>query len=108
MLHILESGEWKPLYSFDLGHVTAEDIEVGNHYTSTSPQTHFTQMIVVGIPTPGGRNILRDLELTEVAAESSRSRTVGNDSLLDLLDRTFGIELAEIPRANQKQIQIDL
>ena len=97
VLRTLEAGEWKSSYSFDLGHVTAEDIEVGNHYTSTSPKTHFTQLATVSLPTPEGRVSLRDLELTKVDGSSERSRQIDPGSYLDFLRDTFGIELAERP-----------
>jgi N-hydroxyarylamine O-acetyltransferase len=61
-----EKEEWKDSYSFDLGVVTAQDIRLGNWYTSTSPTTHFTRVRTVSRPTREGRISLRDNELTEV------------------------------------------
>jgi len=97
MLRTREAGEWKSSYSFDLGHVTTEDIEVGNHYTSTSPKTHFTQLATVSLPTPGGRVSLRDLELTQFDDSNERTRQIDPGSYLDFLRNTFGIELPESP-----------
>jgi N-hydroxyarylamine O-acetyltransferase len=98
MLLTLASGGWNPSYSFDMGHVTAEDIEVGNHYTSTSPKTHFTQIATVSLPTPEGRISLRDLDLTEVDASGERTRRIDPKCYLEFIQSTFGIELPELPR----------
>ena len=97
ILKTLEAGEWKSSYSFDLGHVTTEDIEVGNHYTSTSPKTHFTQLATVSLPTPDGRVSLRSLELTEIDRAAECTRVIDPESYLDVLRNTFGIELPELP-----------
>lgn len=98
MLRTLESEEWRPSYSFDLGHVTAEDIEVANHYTSTSPRTHFTQLATVSLPNAQGRISLRDLELTEIDGTDERRRQMEPGSYLDFLRDAFDIELRELPR----------
>lgn len=87
-------GDWRESYSFDLGHVTAQDVAVGNYYTSHSPDSHFTRMRVVSLPTPDGRVSLRDQELTRVVDGTPDVTAVPEgDSTLDLLRREFGIEL---------------
>ncbi len=98
MLRTSEVGEWKPSYSFDLAHVTKADIEVANHYTSTSPNTHFTRLATVSLPTAGGRVSLRDRELIEIRGTEETTRLIDPGSYLDLLKTTFGIELSELPR----------
>lgn len=97
MLRTHEAGGWRESYSFDLDHVTTEDIEVANHYTSTSPNTHFTQLAVVSLPTAEGRISLRDLELTDVMRSEERARKVEVECYLDILRDTFGITLPELP-----------
>jgi len=97
MLRTGESGRWKASYSFDLGHVTPEDIAVGNHYTSTSPMTHFTQLATVSLPISEGRISLRDLQFTEVDTTGERTRRIDPGSYLDFLREAFGIELEELP-----------
>ena len=37
MLQVLDEHRWSDLYSFDLTHVTEEDIKLGNYFTSTHP-----------------------------------------------------------------------
>jgi N-hydroxyarylamine O-acetyltransferase len=97
LLRTLEAGAWKASYSFDLGHVTAADIEVANHYTATSPRTHFTRECVVSLPTPDGRISLRDDVLTEVDGAGARTRTVEPGHYLEVLRETFGIDLPTQP-----------
>ncbi len=98
MLRTREPGGWKSSYSFDMGLATAEDIEVGNHYTSTSPNTHFTQLATVSLPTQDGRVSLRDLDLTEIDESGQRTRLIAPDSYLEFIQGTFGIKLPELPR----------
>lgn len=97
MLKSREPGGWKSSYSFDTGFVTAEDIELGNHYTSTSPKTHFTQLATVSLPTAEGRISLRDAEVTEIDGSGERTRRIAPDSYLEFVRNTFGIELKALP-----------
>ena len=50
----------QPLYSFDLGHVTPADIELGNYFTSTSPESFFTSARVAVLPVTDGQVVLLD------------------------------------------------
>ena len=98
MLRTREADRWKPSYSFDMEFVTAEDIELGNHYTSTSPKTHFTQLATVSLPTQDGRISMRDGEFTEIDGSGERTRQIAPASYLEFIRNTFGIELDELPR----------
>lgn len=98
MLRTREADKWKPSYSFDMGFVTAEDIELGNHYTSTSPKTHFTQLATVSLPNQDGRISMRDGEFTEIDGSGERTRRIDPKSYLEFIQNTFGIELPELPR----------
>jgi len=71
MLQTLEEGEWRNLYSFDLGRVFPADIAYGNHYTSTSPNSFFTFSRVAVRPLPGGAITLLDrtLKITDNGRE---------------------------------------
>lgn len=63
MFQTLEDDEWKDLYSFDLEYVFPPDIAYGNYYTSTHPDTFFTNSRVAGIPIVGGGITLMDRTL---------------------------------------------
>ncbi len=97
MLQTRESGGWKNSYSFDLGHVIFSDIELGNHFTSTSENTHFTQVSVASLPTPEGRISIRDLIFTEVDATGTQSYPISREWYLEKVESAFGIELPAIP-----------
>jgi N-hydroxyarylamine O-acetyltransferase len=94
MMQTRENDLWKDSYSFDLSHVVAADIKVGNHYTSTAPASHFVFSRVASLPRPDGRISLRDFTLTEIVDGAKTTRTIdaGRD-YLELLARLFGVVL---------------
>jgi N-hydroxyarylamine O-acetyltransferase len=92
LMQTLDQGEWKDSYSFDRGVVTANDVRLGNWFTSTSPDTHFTRVRTVSRPTEAGRISLRDLVWTEIAHGKEESRTVDPREYLLLLADRFGID----------------
>ena len=94
MLQTLEEGEWKDLYSFDLGYVFPADIAYGNHYTSTHPDTFFTYSRVAGLPCPeGGITLLdRTLKITTNGREEVQTLP-DSPAYIDALKEHFSIEL---------------
>ena len=50
----LKRTRGKNLYSLDMNHVVWNDLEYGNHFTSTHPSSLFTQNCVVVRPTDDG------------------------------------------------------
>lgn len=94
MMRTLDKGAWKDSYSFDLEYVTKEDIEVGNFYTSHSPNTHFTQIRTASKPTENGRISLRNFTFTEIKGEEVKTTEIeDNPGYLDFLREKFGIDL---------------
>lgn len=94
MLQKQADGQWRDLYSFDLGGVCQADIDVGNHFASTSPLSRFTQTAVAALHTRSGKTTLHDRTL--------RRMEDGVETLLELddgaaylaaLETHFGIEL---------------
>lgn len=105
MLQIFEAGLWQNLYSFDLEHVCAADIESGNHFTSTSPKSFFTWSRVAALPNQSGRVSLNDFNLTVVAdGRVTRTELEPGDGYLDRIKECFGIELDE-PYAALKPVK---
>lgn len=98
MLQTMEQGQFKDSYSFHLTHVTPADIAVGNHYTSTSPNCHFTTQLVASLPTSEGRLSLCDQDLTEIRGSEIRKKYIQRDSYLQVLDARFSIELPSLPK----------
>ncbi len=94
MMQSREAGEWVDLYSFDLGHVTAADIECGNHLTSTHPQSFFTRMATAALANPDGRVSLFDHTLQIESGSRAESQELPPDeSFVTALETHFGIEL---------------
>jgi N-hydroxyarylamine O-acetyltransferase len=94
MYQTIEDGEWKDLYSFDLGYVFPADIAYGNHYTSTHPDTFFTYSRVAGIPFPGGGTTLLDRTLKITTKGKEEVQTLPDSpAYLDALKEHFSIEL---------------
>lgn len=94
MLQVDLKDRWQDLYSFDLGHVVDADISLGNHYTSTSPQSFFTWMKVATLPCWEGRTSLGDHQLTiERNGETERVTLPTGQAYIDALKEHFGIEL---------------
>jgi N-hydroxyarylamine O-acetyltransferase len=84
---------WKNSASFELGHFIEADLEVGNHYTSTSPNTHFTQIRVASLPLASGRISLRDCTRTSILDGKTTTEQIKSASAyLALLKSDLGIE----------------
>lgn len=94
ILETWEAGQWKPSYSFFETHVSANDLTLGNFYTSHAPQSHFTQIRTVSLPTATGRISLRNYTLTRVVNNQKTRETVEpGQAYLALLKTHFGIDL---------------
>jgi N-hydroxyarylamine O-acetyltransferase len=94
MLQLMVKDEWLDLYSFDLGYVCHSDIETGNHYTSTSPDVHFTQIRIASLVNPTGRVSLSGQTLTRVTSgETTQTELPEGPAYFDKLDECFGIRL---------------
>jgi N-hydroxyarylamine O-acetyltransferase len=103
MLQSLREGAWTNLYSFTLEPQTAADYESPNHYSSTHPDSRFTQTLVVQLPTPEARFALRNLEFITDSGDSATSRTLaGDDELLDMLAGTFRLRFPPGTRFNYR------
>lgn len=107
MMRTLDKGLWKDSYSFDLEHVTKEDIDVGNFYTSHSPNTHFTQIRTASKPTAKGRISIRNFTFTCINGEKvETSQVEDGPGYLDFLEEHFDIRL-DTEYENLKKINIE-
>ena len=95
MLQVLTSEEkWLNLYSFDREYVGPGDIKYGNYYTSTHPDSIFTQNRIASMATSQGRVSLNNLSLRLVQDDCERVLEISDDHrYLDSLKTHFGIEL---------------
>ncbi|MGR5378905.1 arylamine N-acetyltransferase family protein [Vibrio harveyi] len=86
--------QWIDLYSLDFEHVFDGDIVCGNHYTSTSPNSHFTSSRVAALATDSGIITLfnhslkyrANVEVVEIELEAG-------ETYLSALKTHFGIAL---------------
>lgn len=96
MLQALETGDWKNLYSFDMGHVWPIDIETGNYFTSTHPDFFFTKARVAVRTNPFGKTTLLDFCLREFSNdEVTESILEPGPTYLKSLETKFGIFIDE-------------
>ncbi len=85
---------WIDSYSFDLGYAGPMDIDLGNHYTSTSPRSRFTAKRVASIPTGTGLVSLNNFKLTEIHIGNRTTREISaGPAYLKVLADKFAIEL---------------
>lgn len=91
-LQMFEADAWSDLYTFTLEPQVQADYEMASHYTSTHPDSPFVRGVVVQLPTPQIRKVLRGRELAVDDGRSVARRTIaGNDELLDVLAGEFGL-----------------
>ncbi len=94
MLQTLEDATWKDSYSFDLGLATPQDIQLGNFYTSNSPDTLFTQMRLASKPLQDGRVSLSNNTLTTLKeGQETDTELPSGPGYLAELERVFDIRL---------------
>ncbi|MEM8935085.1 MAG: arylamine N-acetyltransferase [Pseudomonadota bacterium] len=94
MLQTFEAGEWSNNYSFDLEHVGEADLEMGNHFASTHPESIFTKARIANILNSSGRVSLMNFSLSHVTGEKRESETLSDDpSYMDAVKSNFGIAL---------------
>ena len=91
-LQLHDAGAWTDLYAFTLAPQVVADFEMASHYTSTYPASGFVRNLVVQLPGPERRKVLRNRELAIDDGRSVEKRTIaGEDELLDVLVAEFGL-----------------
>lgn len=99
MLCAKKEGQWSPLYSFDFTVVCQGDIDYGNHYTSSHPNSTFTQSRVAAIATEHGMCTLLDDMLTEYIGDQKHQHQLAQGAqYITALEQYFLIELDESER----------
>jgi N-hydroxyarylamine O-acetyltransferase len=94
MVQVKEEDRWQDLYSFDSSFVERTDIEIGNHYTATHPDSIFTFTRIATLPSATGRVSLMDFSFKdESAGETHQRQLQPGDDYLTTLEERFGIEL---------------
>ncbi len=94
MLQSFDGELWQNLYSFDMAYAGPGDIKYGNYYTSTHPDSIFTQDRMVSLPTREGRITLHNKTLKILEEGTERLIELADDqTYLEALKLHFDIEL---------------
>ncbi|TAM10128.1 MAG: arylamine N-acetyltransferase [Nevskiaceae bacterium] len=96
--HQIRYGDrWADVYEFTGEEMPFIDRVIANWYVSAYPGSHFRNRLVVARALPEGRRVAianDELILREADGTARSGKLVGNEALLTVLDRHFGIRLA--------------
>jgi N-hydroxyarylamine O-acetyltransferase len=88
-------GRWTPMYQISLAEQTAADWEMANWYVSTSPNSMFTNTLMVARSTAHGRYALRNNRLRIYRDDGTTDeRIIGSaGELIETLRGDFNLKL---------------
>jgi N-hydroxyarylamine O-acetyltransferase len=95
VLQALLGDEFQDLYAFTLEEHHPVDYEMGNHYTSTHPDSHFVHTLRAAKSSPEGRCTLLNRELGVRRGGVTERRELKDDEIIDALRQYFDIDLPE-------------
>jgi N-hydroxyarylamine O-acetyltransferase len=103
LLQALLAGEWRDLYRFDLAQHFPVDYEVGNWYTSTHPDSHFTKELALSRADTGRRYMLRNNQFAvrHVDAPTERRILGSRDEIKEVISSIFHLQLPEAPELDR-------
>lgn len=87
----IEKDEWSTLYRFDMQEKELKDFTEVCHFNQTSPDSHFTQKLIVTLATETGRITLSGNELTETSHGDKRKISINDSEVQGVLEKHFGI-----------------
>lgn len=88
-------GDWMPLYTFLPEARFPADFEMGNHYTSTYPESRFIRTLTVQLHTLDARHILRNRTYSVRQGEACEVRELKDAEIIPLLREVFGVDVPE-------------
>jgi N-hydroxyarylamine O-acetyltransferase len=96
----VQTGEWRDLASFDLGEQSFAELDMGNWYTSTHPQSRFRSELVAARAAADGRYALAGNSLTirPRTGAADRRKLTGAGEVRDALTDLFLIKLPKDSR----------
>ncbi|MDP6692531.1 MAG: arylamine N-acetyltransferase [Alphaproteobacteria bacterium] len=93
--YVLQSsreGDWQDLYSFGLEQVFPSDIEMGNYFTSTNPESHFVNAGIAAVQHDDGRTALLNFSLRQIRDDQETvTELQPGPAYLQALQDHFGI-----------------
>jgi N-hydroxyarylamine O-acetyltransferase len=100
LLEAKVNGAMTPLWTSTLEAEHPIDFAMGNHFTSTFPESGFVQRLMLSARQPGGRRVFvmnRDVTVANNGA-IEKSQLADRAALRALLAEEFGIDLPEVER----------
>lgn len=92
MLQGWVADRWKDLYSIIGWPLRPQDFLPANHYSSTHPDSFFTQAPMAALNTPGGRVTLRGRTFRRVTPEGTSELELDSfDELMEVVSTEFGL-----------------
>jgi len=92
VLQSLKPEGWFDFYALEPEPALAIDFLVGNHFTSTFPESRFVKTLTAQLPSPGIRHVLRDKTYTIQRAQQTEVRELQTpEELLRVLGEVFGL-----------------
>lgn len=89
-------GIWRTLYALPEETTLPIDMEVGNHYCATHPQSVFTNSLYLSLPSDGVRTTVFNRSLRHVEGEVTREESISSEAAFSTLLRdTFRIRLSD-------------
>ena len=89
-------GEWRPTYLFTLEQQYPTDFDLANWWVSTSPQSHFREMLAAARALPGKRVVLRNRQLSIHHVDgNSTVEDLSPSAVVESLSTQFGINFAD-------------
>ncbi len=90
----VKQQDWVSLYSLDMTYVCRGDMAYGNHFTSTSPDTHFTSSLIAARPIEGGLiTLLDDMLKIRMGNEEVKEVALTKENVAENFKRHFDIQL---------------
>src|SRR5699024_11586888 len=87
----IEKDEWRTLYRFDMQEKELKDVTEVCHFNQTSPDSHFTQKLIVTLATDTLRINLSGNELTETSHGDKQKISINDSVLQCVLEKHVGI-----------------
>jgi N-hydroxyarylamine O-acetyltransferase len=96
----VDTGEWRDLVSFDLGHQDFAELDMGNWYTSTHPKSRFRNELLAARAAPDARYGLANgnLSIRPRNGEAKRQQLKSVGEIRDTLGDLFQIKVPKDQR----------
>jgi N-hydroxyarylamine O-acetyltransferase len=92
VLQARRGDAWADQYAFSEEPQHFVDFEVANYFVSTHPESIFRRMRTAQLPSPTGRYVLRDHDLTIDRGDTTDQRVVGPGEIPLIFKTVFGID----------------